>query len=83
VSASLGSREYVAPHNPLELQVARIWESVMGMKEISVQDSFFDLGGRSLAAMRIVSRINRAYSLDFGLATLFSGNTIERMARCV
>ena len=83
VSASLGSREYVAPHNPLELQVARIWESVMGMKEISVQDSFFDLGGRSLAAMRIVSRINRAYSLDFGLATLFSGNTIERMAELI
>jgi thioesterase domain-containing protein len=55
----------------------------MGMKEISVQDSFFDLGGRSLAAMRIVSRINRAYSLDFGLATLFSGNTIERMAELI
>jgi thioesterase domain-containing protein len=70
----------VGPRDALELQIAGIWETAMGLRNLSINDSFFDLGGRSLAAMRIIRQINRTYALDFGLATLFSGNTIERMA---
>lgn len=66
-----------------EFQIAEIWKSAMGLKSLSHNDSFFDLGGRSLAAMRIVSRINKTYSLDFGLATLFSAPTVARMAELV
>lgn len=72
--------EYVAPRDHLELHIADIWSTALGAKKLSIRDNFFDLGGRSLAAMRIVSRINRTYPVDFGLATLFTGNTIERMA---
>jgi thioesterase domain-containing protein len=76
-------QEYVAPRDALELQIAGIWETAMGLKKVSIRDNFFDLGGRSLAAMRIVCQINRVYSVDFGLATLFSGNTIERLSDLV
>ncbi|MGA7829949.1 MAG: condensation domain-containing protein [Terracidiphilus sp.] len=72
-----------APPDSLELQIAEIWKIAMGLKCLGGRESFFDLGGRSLAAMRIVSRINRTYSLDFGLATLFSAPTVERMAELV
>ena len=72
--------EHVGPRDALELQVAGIWETALVMRDLSIRDSFFDLGGRSLAAMRIISQINRIYAVDFGLATLFTGNTIERMA---
>jgi thioesterase domain-containing protein/NRPS condensation-like uncharacterized protein len=75
--------DHVAPRNALELQIAGIWETAMGLRNLSVRDSFFDLGGQSLTAMRIVSRINKTYSLDFGLAVLFSGHTVERMADMV
>lgn len=75
--------KFLAPRDVLEMQIARIWETAMGLSSLSVQDSFFDLGGKSLAAMRIVSRINKIYSLDFGLAALFSGSTVERMAELV
>jgi len=77
------SEDRLAPRDPLELQIAGIWETAMGLKSLSVRDSFFDLGGQSLAAMRLISQINRTYSLDFGLAALFSGYTIERMAELV
>jgi thioesterase domain-containing protein/NRPS condensation-like uncharacterized protein len=77
------SADRVAPSDPLELQIAGIWETAMGLRGMSVRDSFFELGGQSLAAMRIVSRINKTYSLDFGLAALFSGYTVERMAELV
>lgn len=75
--------ENAAPRGPLELQVCEIWEAAMGCKIPSTRTTFFDLGGRSLAAMRIVARINRTYGLDFGLATLLTGNTVERMAELI
>jgi thioesterase domain-containing protein len=78
---SAGKR--IMPRDALELQIAGIWETAMGLRNLSVQDSFFDLGGRSLAAMRIIRQINRTYALDFGLATLFSGNTIDKMAELI
>lgn len=77
------SEDHVAPRDALEAQIAKIWETAIGVANLSVRDSFFDLGGRSLAAMQIVSRINKTYSLNFGLASLFSGHTIERMAELV
>jgi thioesterase domain-containing protein len=88
VGASLSSGDpaagkHVAPRDALELQIAGIWETAMGLRSLSIQDSFFDLGGRSLAAMRIIRQINRTYAVDFGLATLFSGNTIEKMAELI
>jgi thioesterase domain-containing protein/NRPS condensation-like uncharacterized protein len=75
--------EYLAPRDALEAQIARIWETAIGVKNLSIRDSFFDLGGRSLAAMQIISRINKIYSLDFGLAALFSGHTVERISELV
>jgi thioesterase domain-containing protein len=75
--------DHVSPRDLLELHLADIWSTALGRKDLSIRDSFFDLGGRSLAAMRIVSRINRMYPVDFGLATLFTGNTIERMAELI
>jgi thioesterase domain-containing protein len=76
-------KDHVAPRDALEAQIAKIWETAIRVTNLSVRDSFFDLGGRSLAAMQIVSRINKTYSLSFGLASLFSGHTIERMAELV
>ena len=76
-------REHVNPRDALELQIAGIWETAMGLKNLSIRGNFFDLGGRSLAAMRIICQVNRIYAVDFGLATLFSGNTIERLADLV
>ena len=72
-----------APRDALELQVARIWESALGIQPIRISDNFFDIGGRSLAALQIISRINRAFGVDFGLATLLSGSTVEGMARLI
>ncbi len=82
-AANEQSEDYLAPRDALEAQIARIWETAIGVTNLSVRSSFFDLGGRSLAAMQIVSRINKTYSLNFGLASLFSGHTVERMAELV
>jgi thioesterase domain-containing protein len=77
------SEDFVSHPDSLELQLEEIWKTAMGIKSLSPHESFFDLGGRSLAAMRIVSRINKTYSVDFGLATLFSAPTVAQMAELV
>ena len=80
---SAASEDYAQHPDSLELQIAEIWKTAMGIQSLSSQESFFDLGGRSLAAMRIVSRINKTYAVDFGLATLFSAPTVAQMAELV
>jgi len=48
--------EYVAPATHLEQQLARLWQDVLGLKQVGVNDNFFELGGDSISAIRVVSR---------------------------
>jgi acyl carrier protein len=48
---------YVAPRTALEQQIAAIWAEVLALESVGVEDNFLDLGGNSLQAMRIVSRV--------------------------
>lgn len=77
------SAEYMAPRTLLECQILEIWEDILGLENLSIRSSFFDLGGESIDALQIISKINNAYSLDFGLATLLDGQNIENMAKLI
>ena len=50
---------YVAPRNELEAQLAQLWESVLAVVPIGMDDDFFDLGGESLHAFALISRVQR------------------------
>ena len=71
---------YVAPRNPVEAKLAGLWEETLGIHPIGVETSFFDLGGRSLLAAQLFTRISRAFGRDLPLATLFRAPTIEKLA---
>jgi thioesterase domain-containing protein/acyl carrier protein len=71
---------FVAPQNPLELQMTKIWEEVLGTQPIGVRDNFFELGGHSLLAVRLFTQIEKAFGKNFPLATLFQAPTIEQLA---
>ena len=70
----------VAPRDELELQLAKIWEKVLGIKNIGIEDNFFDLGGHSLLAVRLFDRIQKEFGKHFTLATLFHAPTIGQLA---
>jgi len=72
--------ESVAPRNALELQLIRIWKSVLGLEEIGVHDNFFELGGHSLLAVRLFGDIERVSGRRLPLATLFQAPTVEELA---
>ena len=79
LSAELNA-EFVAPRNALELQLTQIWEQVLDKKPISVRDNFFYLGGDSLIAARLFTRIEKTFDKNLPLATLFQAPSVEQFA---
>ena len=73
-------KQYVAPRDSLELTLAPIWEEVLGIRPISIHDNFFDLGGNSLLAVRLMARIQHQFGRNLPLATLLQGGTIAQLA---
>jgi len=71
----------VAPRNELELELASVWEQVLGVQPIGVRDNFFDWGGHSLLGVRLFAQIERITGEKLPLAALFQAPTIEELAR--
>lgn len=74
------TRQFVAPQGTLEIQLAKIWEHVLGRFPIGISDNFFDLGGNSLLVIRAVSHIVHTVKKDLTVATFFQNPTIEQLA---
>lgn len=71
---------YVAPRNEIEKKLVGIWENALDVRPIGIHDSFFDLGGHSLSAGQIVSRVFDHFQLRVPLHVLFQSATIADMA---
>jgi amino acid adenylation domain-containing protein len=70
---------YVAPRNEREERLAEIWSEILGIEKekIGIRDNFFDLGGHSLKAIRLINRINKEFELKYDLRGLYVEATIE------
>ncbi len=75
--------EFLAPRDPIELHLAQLWESLLGVRPVGRRDNFFELGGHSLLAVRMVANIEKVYGKRLPLATLFEAPTVERVARAL
>ena len=73
----------VAPKDVLESQLVKIWESVLGIRPISVRDNFFEIGGHSLLAVRMMQRVEREFGKKLSIATLFQAPTVEQLAAII
>lgn len=82
-SAEALTSEYIAPRNEIEKLIADIWSEVLGITKIGVTDDFLDLGGQSLQAIRIVTRINEAIQLDFPVTVVFDEPSIAKLSKRV
>ena len=77
------SRRAVPPRDELEEGLARIWRDILGVRDVSVTDNFFDLGGHSLMAVRLITEITNWTGVQLPLAALFQGATIEHLANLI
>ncbi|NNC00087.1 amino acid adenylation domain-containing protein, partial [Corallococcus exiguus] len=78
---AIEARDFVAPRDALEMQLARIWEDLLGVPSVGVRSSFFELGGHSLLAVRMVAAVRERLGKSIPLSVLFQQPTIEQLAQ--
>jgi acyl carrier protein len=76
-------RPFVPPRGPFEEAVAGIWSEVLGVDRVGAHDNFFDLGGHSLKATQVVSRIRDAFQVGTPLRQLFETPTVAGLAESI
>lgn len=78
------AEEFIAPATPTEQTVVDVFTEVLGdERRIGANSSFFDSGGNSLQALRVVSRLNRAFGIKFKLRRLFGNPTVRGIASVI
>ncbi|HVR99132.1 MAG TPA: thioester reductase domain-containing protein, partial [Thermoanaerobaculia bacterium] len=74
---------YVAPCNELEEGIATIWRGLLGLREVGVHDGFFELGGNSLVAPRLVLALRDRFGVDLPVAALFDLPSVADLAGAI
>lgn len=73
-------KEYVAPNNEIEAKLISIWEEVLGVEKVGITDDFFELGGQSIKAIKIIVEIKKAFSISIDIEKIFKYTTIKILA---
>ena len=77
------AKKYASPRDAIELELTKIWESVLDVEPIGIEDHFFDLGGHSLLAVRVAARVEKAFGKNLPLAAIFQAPTVEKLATLI
>ncbi|MEH1968892.1 non-ribosomal peptide synthetase [Nostoc sp.] len=77
------TKSFIAPRNFAELSLVKLWENLLNTNHIGVTDNFFDLGGHSFLAVRLMAQIQDKFGHNLTLSTLFENPTIEKLAPIV
>jgi len=73
----------VQPRTSIEREVAAIWAEILEVEQVGIDDNFFLLGGDSLLASRVISRVIHTFRIDVPLRMLFDAPTVAAMASVI
>ena len=82
-TASYSTRGYEPPQGEMEMKLAAIWADVLKLDRVGRHDNFFDLGGHSLMAVQVVTRLRQALSVEMTIRDLFAHPELAEMARAI
>jgi non-ribosomal peptide synthetase component F len=74
---------YAAPRTPVERQLTAMLEELLGIERVGVYDSFFELGGFSMLATRLITRVRDAFGVQLAVRDVFESPTVDELARLV
>ena len=74
---------FAAPRTAAEQSLAQIWAEVLYLDQVGIHDNFFDLGGHSLSASRVISRAIKTFQIDLPLSAVFDSPTVAEMATII
>lgn len=77
---SINKQEFEAPQNAIQIEVSEILKDILSVDSLSINDSFFDLGGHSISAVRLISAINKKYHREFPVSVLAEYDTVRAIA---
>lgn len=75
--------EFLEPQSEVEKKVAQIWAEALGLKEIGLNDNFFDLGGHSFLATQIASKLSKEFNFEVPILAFFEKPTIATLAKLI
>ncbi|MDR2281013.1 MAG: amino acid adenylation domain-containing protein, partial [Gordonia sp. (in: high G+C Gram-positive bacteria)] len=82
-SPEFGAADHVEPVGPAETAVAAVFAEILGTGQVSATESFFDAGGNSLSAMRVIARVSDALGVEVGVRDLFDAPTVRALVHRV
>jgi amino acid adenylation domain-containing protein len=74
---------FTEPQTPTEKEIAQIWMAVLELEKVGINESFFDIGGHSVMAMQLVSRVRMRFGVELALCDFFAAPTIQKLAELV
>ncbi|CDG21267.1 Putative Phenylalanine racemase (ATP-hydrolyzing) (fragment) [Xenorhabdus poinarii G6] len=74
-------RHYTAPRNALENQLCAIWQAVLGLERVGIEDNFFRIGGNSLTAIKLTTAMQSEIGIDIPLNVLFNCKSIALLSQ--
>ena len=80
---SAPARELRAPRTDTEKAVAVVWAELLGIDSVGIDEDFFDLGGQSLIAIKVVSRLADTFAIDLSLRNLFERSTVAGLSEII
>jgi amino acid adenylation domain-containing protein len=81
--ARLMKKSFVQPNTPTEKIVMAVWAECMNLRSVSIEDNFFALGGHSLMAVQILTKLEKQFGHSFQLAVLYKYPDIRSLARFI
>lgn len=72
--------DYDSPRDATQKRVAEVWEKVLGIERVGINDNFSDLGGHSLLAIKIISELRKAFEIDLTIKALFEAPTVAELS---
>ncbi|MTJ51847.1 SDR family oxidoreductase [Anabaena sp. UHCC 0253] len=77
------SSNYIAPRNETEAKIANIFEFLLGVNQVSIHDSFLELGGDSLTGTQLLSKLKQTFAMNLPISTVFESPTVAQLAELI
>ena len=75
--------EYAAPNNPTEEIMESIWMDILQIDRLDINDNFFEVGGHSLSAMQLITRVRQVFQVEIPIRSLFDAPTLAQLSQKV
>ena len=83
VSRASHARQVLAPRNPIERQIVDLWRQVLGVEEVDIRENFLELGGNSLMAVQLISRVRDVFEVNVPVGEFLRAPTVIGLAEAV